>query len=106
MKLGIRLKDWQDLIRIRLHFIKNTRNPKLGGKWGGEVKLEFGPLLFLLCTVFIPVLAKLGPNNPTSLMYVGYHHKDNITATVNQHPPAHTIHWMHPLITQLWMNLN
>jgi hypothetical protein len=35
MKLGIRLKDWQDPIRIRLHFIKNTRNPKLGGRWGG-----------------------------------------------------------------------
>jgi hypothetical protein len=35
MKLGIRLKDFQDRIRIRLHFIKNMRNPKLGGRGAG-----------------------------------------------------------------------
>jgi len=46
MKLGIRLKDWQDLIRIRLHFIKNTRNPKLGGRYGGEVKFLQGSIWF------------------------------------------------------------
>jgi hypothetical protein len=43
MKLGIRLKDVQDLIWIRLHFIKNMRNPKLGGRPapGGVGEVDF-----------------------------------------------------------------
>jgi hypothetical protein len=45
MQLGIRFKDFRDLIGRRLHFIKNMRNPKLGGRCapsrgGGESEIS------------------------------------------------------------------
>jgi hypothetical protein len=56
IKLGIRLKDLQDLIGVRLHFTKNTRNPKLGGREAGGGRGGEGVVPSLVLFIFSSVM--------------------------------------------------
>jgi hypothetical protein len=53
----------------------------------------------MIVGVFIPEIFQAFRNQG------GSHKRSRTRATVNQHTPVDTSHWM-PVITQLWMNLN